>query len=261
MLSFPHVIGETDNPIQSIVKHPHLHMFSEFGKKFLLHSVPPAEGGRIPHGGLGPKGNMKVQVVRSSSDWSHGILTEHSIQNAYIQLIEESNHCIYIENQFFLSNTTPGKGPLRNLIAKAIVERILSAARAGRKYKVVIVIPAVPGFAGDLKGNSGTLAIMAATYNTICRGGHSIMEIIKREGFNPDDYITVYNLRSFDRINNDPVRLQRMATNSGVDFNDAQAALARVFLGRDVIPEELKKNSTVVFTLGTGTSFSNPIFK
>lgn len=29
-----------------------------------------------------PHGNCRVQVVRSVSDWSHGVLTEHSIQNA-----------------------------------------------------------------------------------------------------------------------------------------------------------------------------------
>ena len=29
-----------------------------------------------------PHGTCRVQVVRSVSDWSHGVLTEHSIQNA-----------------------------------------------------------------------------------------------------------------------------------------------------------------------------------
>lgn len=42
---------------------------------------------------------MDVQVLRSSADWSHGILNEPSIQNAYIQLIREASHYIYIENQ------------------------------------------------------------------------------------------------------------------------------------------------------------------
>lgn len=53
------------------------------------------------------------------------------------------------------------------------------------------------------------------------------MEIIEREGFNPHDYITVFNLRKYDRINNDPERLKKMAKQSGVDFDHAQAALAR----------------------------------
>ena len=29
-----------------------------------------------------PMGSCRVQCVRSVSDWSHGVLTEHSIQNA-----------------------------------------------------------------------------------------------------------------------------------------------------------------------------------
>lgn len=57
------------------------------------------------------------KVLRSAADWSHGILLENSIQResegnwffletnksveeAYIGLIREANHCIYIENQF-----------------------------------------------------------------------------------------------------------------------------------------------------------------
>jgi len=68
-----------------------------------------------------------MQVVRSSADWSHGILTEHSIQNAYRQLIMESNHCIYIENQFFITTTGNKKSPVQNTIGLALVDRIVSA--------------------------------------------------------------------------------------------------------------------------------------
>lgn len=42
------------------------------------------------------RGTCNVQVLRSVSDWSHGILLERSIQNAYIQMIREANHFIYI---------------------------------------------------------------------------------------------------------------------------------------------------------------------
>ena len=118
-LAFPHVVGENDNPIQSIVRHPHLHAWKvsslppldrvnlisicqnikEAGKAYTFHALGQDEGGRVPHGGLGPKGNMRVQCLRSSADWSSGILTEHSIQNAYCQMISEANHFVYIENQ------------------------------------------------------------------------------------------------------------------------------------------------------------------
>lgn len=81
---------------------------------------------------------MRIQVCRSVGDWSAGWLTEHSILNAYIQNIREANHFIYIENQFFVS--IPGdQSVAHNTIALALVERIMSAAKAGEKFKVMIV--------------------------------------------------------------------------------------------------------------------------
>lgn len=46
-------------------------------------------------------GTIHAQIVRSSADWSSGILTEQSIQNAWKQVIREAQHFVYIENQFF----------------------------------------------------------------------------------------------------------------------------------------------------------------
>jgi len=80
-------------------------------------------------------GNCRVQCVRSVSEWSQGVSTEHSIQNAYRQLILEAEHFIYIENQFFIS-TTLNYGAVKNTIALALVERIIRAAKAGQKFKV-----------------------------------------------------------------------------------------------------------------------------
>ena len=51
---------------------------------------------------LGRRGTVDGQIVRSSDDWSSGILTEHSIQNAYCELIRNAQHYCYIENQFFI---------------------------------------------------------------------------------------------------------------------------------------------------------------
>lgn len=100
VLAFPHVLAENEEPKPAILRHPHWEKFREIGHAFTRHALPPTnEQGIDPHGGLGHKGAIKVQALRSSADWSHGILTEHSIMNAYIQMIAEANHCIYIENQ------------------------------------------------------------------------------------------------------------------------------------------------------------------
>ncbi|KAF8129820.1 hypothetical protein EV363DRAFT_1399636 [Boletus edulis] len=209
-----------------------------------------------------PNGSCRVQVVRSVSDWSHGVLTEHSIQNAYIQLIREANHFIYIENQFlcvallhvlsgllswhavFSISNTRNEGPVKNQIAKALVERIIEAAQAGKKFKVIVTIPEVPGFAGDIKKETAIKTILAAQYRTINRGGHSIYEEIRKAGFEPMDYIRFFHLRSYDRINA-PVStlIAQMERNSGVTFHEAQIALARQWVGIDVyvkVPQEAK---------------------
>jgi phospholipase D1/2 len=50
---------------------------------------------------LDDRGTVNAQLVRSSADWSSGILPEHSIQTAYCEVIRNAEHFVYIENQFF----------------------------------------------------------------------------------------------------------------------------------------------------------------
>ncbi|BGP21882.1 hypothetical protein JCM10295v2_000757 [Rhodotorula toruloides] len=215
----------------SLTRHPHLQKFAEIGQHFHIHLRSPGpEGWSEPIGPRSGAGTTRVQVLRSSADWSHGIETESSIQTAYVELIREARHFVFISNQFFVSKASEDdKAPVSNRVAQAIVERVLSAARSEQKLKVVILIPAIPGFAGDLYGNSGTLAILAHPTSRLGLG----------------DYIEVYHLRSFDRINNDPERIKRMEQKSGVSFQQAQAALARVYLG----PDALEKNKIVKFAV------------
>lgn len=175
-----------------------------------------------PQGGVSQV-SMPCQIVRSCTKWSHGIPTEHSIANAYINVIQNSQHFVYIENQFFITATSDAQKPVQNKVGGAIVERILRAARAGEKYKVFVVMPAIPAFAGDLKDDAslGTRAIMEFQYNSINRGGYSIMEVIANAGFDPTDYIRFYNLRNYDRINVS-ASFRDAEQRSGVDYEDAR---------------------------------------
>jgi phospholipase D1/2 len=169
------------------------------------------------------QGGMLCQIVRSVSKWSHGIGTEHSIADAYINVIKNSQHFVYIENQFFITATSDAQKPVRNKIGAAIVERILRAARAEEKYKIIVIMPAVPAFAGDLKDDAslGTRAIMEFQYNSINRGGHSILEVIANAGYDPTEYIRFYNLRNYDRINVSAAMLDA-EQRSGVNYEDAR---------------------------------------
>ncbi|KAF2863254.1 phospholipase D/nuclease [Piedraia hortae CBS 480.64] len=168
-------------------------------QKLSYHRFPEQE---YPPGQLG---GMNVQLMRSCAKWSHSTFVEHSIANAYIQTIANSQHFVYIENQFFITATGTAQYPVRNRIGAALVERIVRAARNGEPYHVIVNIPAVPGFAGDLKidDSLGTRAIMEFQYDSICRGGNSIMEKIAEAGVDPMQYIRFYNLRNYDRIRND----------------------------------------------------------
>lgn len=175
-----------------------------------------------PQVGLSQSG-IPCQIVRSSAKWSHGIPTEHSVANAYISVIQNSQHFVYIENQFFITATSDAQRPIKNKLGAAIVDRILRAARAGKKYKVIVVMPAIPAFAGHLKDDVslGTRAIMEFQYNSINRGGHSIMEVIADAGFDPTEYIRFYNLRNYDRINAS-ASLRDAEKRSGVDYEEAR---------------------------------------
>ena len=182
----------------------------------------------------GGQGTVHAQLVRSSADWSSGILTEQSIQNAYCQVIREAKHFVYIENQFFITATGEEQAPIHNQIGAAIVDACLSAEKEGRKFRVIILMPSIPGFAGDLRDDAalGTRAIMDYQYKSINRGEHSIYGRLKAGGVeDPKKYIYCFNLRSYDRLNKTP-GLQKQEEQSGLKYQDLQRAEAE-----EVMPE------------------------
>ena len=172
-----------------------------------------------------PLGGMHCQIIRSCVRWSHNVSVEHSIANAYIEAIRDSEHFVYMENQFFITATCDKHFPVKNRIGAAIVERILRAARNREQWHMIVNIPSVPAFAGDLRADSalGTRAIMEFQYNSINRGGYSIMESVAREGVDPMQYIRFYNLRSYDRINASSA-MSKVEEQSGVAYDDARRA-------------------------------------
>uniref|UniRef100_A0A671XT52 Phospholipase n=1 Tax=Sparus aurata TaxID=8175 RepID=A0A671XT52_SPAAU len=141
----------------------------------------------------------KVQVLRSADRWSTGTC-ESSIHNAYVHTIENSEHYIYIENQFFIS-CADGK-TVHNGIGDAIVNRILRAHREQKKYRVFVVIPLLPGFEGDISAGGGNAiqAILHFTYRTMCRGEHSILSRLRELEDKWTEYITLCGLRTHSQL-------------------------------------------------------------
>ena len=92
-------------------------------------------------------GICNCQIVRSAGKWSLGLRPnyyEESIHIAYIQLITEAKHFIYIENQFFISSLAGKK--VSNIIGEAILNRIKKAALNKEKFRVIILMPLLPVF-------------------------------------------------------------------------------------------------------------------
>ena len=104
------------------------------------------------------------------------------------------------------------------------MDRIVRAHENQENFHIIVVMPAVPAFPGDLKsdGALGTRAIMEFQYNSICRGGNSIIECVQRRGVEDwGRYIHFHNLRNYDRINISKI-MQKAEKESGVRYEDAR---------------------------------------
>jgi len=198
---------------------------------YIHHPVTPLSGKSLGS----QQGTVHAQVVRSSSDWSSGILTEHSIQNAYSEVIRNAQHYVYIENQFFITATGEEQSPIKNTIGRSIVDAVVRAAKEGRKFRVIALIPSIPGFAGDLREDAamGTRAIMDYQYKSILRGEHSIYGQIQAQGVDPTKYIFFFILRSYDRLNVTPTMIKQ-EEESGVKYQDVQRAEAEEIMDSSI---------------------------
>jgi phospholipase D1/2 len=166
--------------------------------------LPPPDFNPADLEALGLDGTCEVQILRSSSMWSTGTpdVTEHSIMNAYVKMIEESEHFVYIENQFFISTCEIEGRKIENLIGDALVERIVRAAKNEEAWRAVIVIPLMPGFQNtvDSEGGTSVRLIMQCQYRSICRGETSIFGRLRALGIEPEDYIQFFSLRTWGKI-------------------------------------------------------------
>ncbi|VDM60973.1 unnamed protein product [Angiostrongylus costaricensis] len=124
--------------------------------------------------------SVNVQVLRSLSNWS-GLTnqTEDSIQMAYLSLIANSKHYIYIENQFFVSMVD--SNDVLNEICKVLCNRVIRAHKEKEPFRVYIMVPLMPGFEGNVgaPGGSSLQAVLHWTYQSLSRGPNSLFERIK----------------------------------------------------------------------------------
>ena len=166
--------------------------------------LPPPDFNPEDLEALGLDGTCEVQILRSACEWSLGTpgITERSIENAYIKLIEQSDHFVYIENQFYVSSCEVEGTRIENQIGDALVERIIRASQKKEEWRAVIIIPLVPGFQNTVDQQEGTSVrlIMQCQFRSICRGETSIFGRVRAQGIEPEDYIQFYSLRAWGKI-------------------------------------------------------------
>lgn len=113
-----------------------------------------------------------------------------------------SEHFVYIENQFFITSTVVDGVTIHNQIGDALVNRIIKAHKEDTPWRACIVIPLLPGYTYPIDSGeaSSVRLIMECQNRTICRGTHSIFSRLRKEGIDPDEYITFFSLRGWAKF-------------------------------------------------------------
>ncbi|KAH6820241.1 phospholipase D P1 [Perilla frutescens var. hirtella] len=169
------------------------------------------------------------QIIRSVSQWSAGTSQiEESIHKAYCSLIDRAEHIVYIENQFFISGLS-GDDTIQNRVLEALYRRIVRAHNEKKCFRVIVVIPLLPGFQGgvDDSGAASVRAIMHWQYRTICRGHKSILHnLYEIVGPKMHEYISFYGLRAYGRLfDGGPIATSQVYVHSKIMIVDDRYAL------------------------------------
>ncbi len=177
----------------------------------------------------GLTGTCEVQICRSAGPWSLGTTNkvEHSIQNAYLKSIQMSDHFVYIENQFFVTSTVMEGNKIENKIGEALVSRIIRAHREGTPWRAIIVIPLIPGFPMpiDHPDASSVRLIVDLQNRSISRGEHSIFGKLRREGIDPEQYISFFSLRTWGKLRGGQLTTEQIYLHDKICIVDDRLAI------------------------------------
>jgi phospholipase D1/2 len=154
---------------------------------------------------IGNNGNIcNVRLLRSASDWNSSVKTEHSFLDSYLELIENSEHYIYIENQYYISQNENNKKGVKNKLGFAIINRILKAHKEKKAFKVIFVLPSqIASTLSDGILSQPQREIKHYLYESISKGNSSMIEILKKEMNSETEwknYLTFSSLRKYEKF-------------------------------------------------------------
>eukprot|EP01119_Soliformovum_irregulare_P010392 TRINITY_DN2550_c0_g1_i1.p1 TRINITY_DN2550_c0_g1~~TRINITY_DN2550_c0_g1_i1.p1 ORF type:complete len:1296 (-),score=384.75 TRINITY_DN2550_c0_g1_i1:28-3915(-) len=166
--------------------------------------------------------NQSVQILRSLSEWSGGNRRENSLYKAILDSVQNAEHFVYIETSNLISSLAGFQ--VENRIMEVLLQKIQTAIEAGRMFRVVIVLPTVPD--ANYKSSATARSQMKWQYETLCRGGNSIVEQLRElfKNINPYRYITFHSLRNYGFIE-DLVLTEQIYVDSKVVIVDDRVAI------------------------------------
>ncbi|ELP88559.1 phospholipase D, putative [Entamoeba invadens IP1] len=135
------------------------------------------------------KGGVSMRFCQSSCKLSGG-KNECSIYGEMLKLVRKAKRFIYIEQQYFLSNS--GKRNISNKIGREIAKKIIEAAKKDEKFFVIIVLPLFSE--GELKHKS-VRKMAEYTRLALYDGVGGIVSTLQKNGIDDwQKYLSVNNL-------------------------------------------------------------------
>ncbi|VDN98416.1 unnamed protein product [Rodentolepis nana] len=158
----------------------------------------------VSHWSLVSTRDAKANKITWGNDANASVITEHSIQDAYVEAIKNAESFIYIENQFFISfmQDEDSSPSVRNKITQTIYDRVVRAYKEKKKFRVYIIIPLLPAFEGvpgDKRTGINIHTILRFTRLSLFKGKTALLPQLRCVVGDVDNYVSVCGLRKYEQ--------------------------------------------------------------
>ena len=126
--------------------------------------------------------------------WSGSVAKRQELYGEYLRLIDTSEYCVYIENQYIVSSLCAG---IRNRIFLALWQRLRRAIKLQETFRVILELP-FPEEGGKRR------TIVNHEHRTLWRGRYSLFGRVREEFPQVDlnDYMCFLMARTYQFTQN-----------------------------------------------------------